>query len=767
MSALVTLARGMARRQLLGLIAVGVLGGLGMGVASTAASGARRADTAYARLREASLSPDALFDATTLSDHDVERLAALPGVSGIARFSYTPVAPDPLVPGVSGGGFVGLDDDFLVNVYRPLVVRGRLAARGAPDEVVVNEAMARDGHLRVGQRVQLISGFDGPASLGSATVVGVVRGIFDVGANARLASVLLSASFLEAHRDGVQLGPQPAALLRLSGGEADLPAFGRAASEALGRDLGIQFTGSGEAVAVNRTLRVQTVGLATLALAAGVATLAAVVQALQRVLQRALRDLPILISIGVQPRQRVILGGLLVGPVVAAGGLVAAATTVLASPLIPTGLARQIDPLRGLHLDLPVLVGVLVVWALVLGPAGAVLAWRVSRPHRTTTAGRVRRLVTSLPFRARMGCEAALTPLHSAGGAASGAAVVAAVVAVAGVVTVFTFGASLTHLLTTPALQGWSFDAAVSSEDGIDSLRTSLAALADDPAVRQVGWATPVDVEIEGVQIEAYAFDPQGDRVHPTMRSGRAPSTDGEIALGADLLRGGHLSLGDPVTVSGPRGKASLVIVGTATYPEMGHNGDLGTGASITRGVAERLGAPEHGSLALVRMRPGQTPAVLKAYASVGEIVTPFRPSRVRNLEQVGALPWVLGAFASMLGVLAVGHGLWSSIRGRRRDLGVLVSLGFRPRDIRALLLWQVGCVAAIGVIVGGSVGIIAGTAAWSTVATATAVVERTWVPTASLVLVSLGAFLACALVGLTGGRWIGAERVAAALRGE
>jgi hypothetical protein len=769
MSALITLARGMARRQLVGLVALAVVGGLGLGVAMTAAADARRADSAYARLRHASLAPDALFDGTGLQDQDVDRLAAFPGVTGIARFSYTPVAPSPLVPGADAGAFVGFDPDFLVHVYRPVALRGRLPDPAADDEVVVNEAMERAARLRVGQRVQLMSGFEDPAPIGSATVVGVVRGIFDVGANAGSPSMLLSRSFLDGHREGVQLGAQPGALVRLTGGEAGLATFQRHASAALGHAVNAQFSGSEEAKPTERTLRVQTVGLAMLALVAALATLAAVVQAFNRMLERALVDLPILVSIGVKPRQRIVLGVLLAVPVAVLGAAISAGAVVLASPLIPTGFARQVDPLRGIHPDMSVLSTGIAAWVLTLGGAGALLAWRLGRRSgRAMATGRVHRLLLALPYRARLGCESALVPLRSAGGAAARAAVVAAALSVTGVVAVSTFGASLSHLLDRPPLQGWSFDATIVNGDtALDDLRHSLAALTSDSAVSQVAWVTLADIQIHGTPLEAYAFDPDGGGVHPTMRSGRPPLADDEIALGADLLRSGDLSVGDTVDVSGPSGTVPLVVVGSAAYPEIGNNSDIGTGVSLTRGAARRVGAVEHGGAALIRMHPGRSTRALAKYAAVGEIVTPFRAPRVRNLEQIGALPWVLAALASVLGVLAVGHGLWSSISARRRDIAVLASIGFRPRDIRAMLLWQVACLAAIGVIVGGVAGTLLGGRAWSTVATSTAVVDRHAMPLLAVGLICVGVFVACGAVGLVGSRWTRPGRIELGLQEE
>jgi hypothetical protein len=753
----------MARRQTAALVALALLGGLGLGFATTAASGARRADSAYNRLRVESLAPDALFDVTDLSDQDVARLARLRGVLSIARFSYTPVAPSPLMPGVDAGAFVGLDPDFLFSVYRPIVLSGRLPDPTAGDEVVVNEALARIGHLEAGQRVELVSGFDQPAPIGEATVVGIVRGIFDVGANSGNPTVLLSERFLEQHRDGVQLGPQPAGLVRLVGGERDLPAFRRDAGEIVGRDVVPGFSGDDEATGPNRTLRVQTVGLGILALVAGIVTLGAVAQALSRLLDRALADLPMLVAIGVRPRQRLTLGALLALPVALGGGVVAMGLAFVASPLIPTGFARTVDPVRGHHLDVTIVAGALCVWALMLVGAGVGLAWR--HGHSTgRDLGRRRRSIRALPLRVRLGCEAALAPVSGAGGIAARSALVAAVVGVGGVVSVATFGASLAHLLDAPELQGWSFDAAiVNGDEDVDSMRQALAALPEDRAISEVGWATLVDIDIGGRAVEAYAFDPGSERLHPTVGSGRPPSADDEIVLGRDF----DASLGDRVVVSGPAGQESLVVVGSATYPELGNNSDLGGSASLARATASRLGAVEHGSAALIRLRAGHVPAELDAYSDVGEVVTPFRSPRVRNLEELGELPWLLALFASAVGLLAVGHGLWASARARRRERAVLASIGFCPGDLRAMLLWQALCIAGIGAIVGVAAGVVGGTDAWSVVADATAVVDHKVVPWLLVALIVGGACVAFTLMALAEAHRTREARISDVLRGE
>ncbi len=770
MTAIVALARVLVRRGLAALVLIGLLGGIGVGFAMTAAAGARRADTAYTRLRDVTLAPDGFFQADGLDAADIARIGELPQVAGVARFSYTPVAPRPLRPGQDAGAFVAFDEDLLDRVYRPLVVEGRLAVPGAADEVVVNESLARVGHLRVGQRVDLDAGFEDVVAIGAATVVGIVRGTFDVGVNSGNPSMLLSSGFFRAHEAALLLPGQHFGLVRLTHGERDVASFRRDVADAMGRDIGFQFSGGEEATVIDRTLRVQTVGLGLLAAVAALVTLAAVGQALSRQLARLLADLPTLVAIGILPRSRRAISALVALPTVLAGAAVAATVAYAASPRVPTGFARTVDPVRGYHLDVLVTTVGVIVWLAVIGSSAVVLGGRSRVPRPPRVGQSARRLLARLPLAARLGSEAALVPLRSASGPAARAALSAAALSLAGVMTIVTFGASLHHLLTTPALQGWSFDAAISAgeETSIDALRSSLSGIADDPAVEQVGWVALVNLTIEGGSFEAYAFDPDASGVHPTMRSGRAPLADDEIALGADLVRArpGH-PIGDTVTVAGADGSRRLRVVGSATYPEVANNADLGSTASLTLPAARAIGAQEVGAVALVRLAPGATTAALDRYRSSGEVVTPFEAPRVRNLRQIGVLPWLLAGFVALVGALAIAHGLWVSVRTRRRELSVLRSIGFRPRDVRAMHLAQAACVAAIGIGVGLLASAVVARRAWSIVAAGTAVVDRLVVPAGLLALTALAALVVAGVVGLAAARWSGRTPPAAGLRGE
>ena len=775
MTAVIALARHMWRRQLVGFVSLGIIGGLGMGFAMTAAEGSRRADSAYDRLRSATLAPDFFLEESDLDDSEVAKLGALDNVSGIGRLAYAPVAPAPLTPGEDAGAFVGLDADSLTAVYRPLVISGRLARIDATDEVVINEVLAKVGNFRAGQRVPLLSGFSSegePRSIGDATIVGVVRGIFDVGAVTSNPFMLLGKAFMDSHRDTVQVGGEPFTLVRFVHGESDFADFQRSAASVLGRDLGSGFPANGEAVSINRTLTVQTIGLGLLAAVAFVVTIAAAMEALSRILDRAFANLPVLIALGFEPRHRRTLGALLAAPVALIGVVVGCVAALLGSPLVPTGFARAVDPISGIHLDPLVTTLIALAWLVLLLGIGVVVAWlRWGRPERRRSQSWMRRSLAPLPVRMRLGCEAALVPARGRAAAASRSALVAGIFAVLGVTAVGTFGVSLGNLVNQPALYGWNFDASFSQGDGsIQSLQQALSGLEEDDAVSQLTWVSITGIDLDGQAVEVFAFDQPGALIHPTMRFGHPPLADDEIVVGADFYAAAHVRLGDTIRAAGPDGEVQLRVVGSATYPELGNNSDLANNASITLAAARRLGAPEQSAVALIRMTDGADVSELKKYTCPNdcpELVLPNKPSRVRNLQQVGAMPWVLGGFLVALGLLAVGHAFWRSLLSRRRHFSILGALGFGASDVRAIVLWQAASIAVVAVAIGLPAGIIVGRQVWSRVALATGVVNRIVAPVGWIALGALVVLMLCLAIAAMMRHVVGRYEIAAGLSAE
>ncbi len=136
--------RAARRRHWLGIVVLATLAGLGLGLTSVALTGARRAETAFERLQVATLAPDAgLQDVEGVPEEVIATVAADPAVTALARWAFTPVRPDSVE---EAGAFIGLDEPFLDEVYRPVVIEGRRSRPGT-DEVMANETLAEIADL--------------------------------------------------------------------------------------------------------------------------------------------------------------------------------------------------------------------------------------------------------------------------------------------------------------------------------------------------------------------------------------------------------------------------------------------------------------------------------------------------------------------------------------------------------------------------------------------------------------------------------------------
>ena len=65
------------------------------------------------------------------------------------------------------------------------------------------------------------------------------------------------------------------------------------------------------------------------------------------------------------------------------------------------------------------------------------------------------------------------------------------------------------------------------------------------------------------------------------------------------------------------------------------------------------------------------------------------------------------------MAIATLAHALFSSARRRRRELAILKVLGFRRRQVSAAIAWQATVVAAIAIVVGVPLGIVAGRWGW------------------------------------------------------
>ena len=121
-------------------------------------------------------------------------------------------------------------------------------------------------------------------------------------------------------------------------------------------------------------------------------------------------DVEQLRSIGTTRRQRAAAISLALAPAAAAGAVLAGVGHVLASPLMPVGYARRLEPNPGSDFDWTVPTAGVTALAAVVVLSATVSAWRAARHRRVTNrpapAGRHGRLFSSLPAPVALGLTA-------------------------------------------------------------------------------------------------------------------------------------------------------------------------------------------------------------------------------------------------------------------------------------------------------------------------------------------------------------------------
>ena len=123
------------------------------------------------------------------------------------------------------------------------------------------------------------------------------------------------------------------------------------------------------------------------------------------------------------------------------------------------------------------------------------------------------------------------------------------------------------------------------------------------------------------------------------------------------------------------------------------------------------------------------------------------RISADRELPHRRQRPIVLATGLAIGAIVALALTLMTSVRRRRRDLALLKTLGFTRRQLAATVASQASIVALLGAVVGVPVGIVAGRSLWTRFARDISAVPKPTVPTLSVAIVAIGAFVLANLV--------------------
>lgn len=787
MSWLTYRVRAEVRTRWRSLLALALFVALIGGVVLTAAAGARRTQTAVDRLGAAAGDVDGFLDVHGTDQSKWDDIGRLPSVEMAAKVAFVYAFPD--VDGYFP--FLAFTDPNAADVNGGVLVAGRRPNPKAANELVLSEATAKAIGARPGSTLNTVTvppedveafneseDYDPAGPRLPLKVVGIVRSGQDIASRGGDPTVtFLSYAFYEKYRD--RIGMDDASFL---------VRFGRdAGSGEVTRDLNRLFAGgpapaldaSGDpAEGLKSSTNVQAVGLMAFAGVFLLFGLAAVAQAMSRAVNAAAGDHQALSAVGLTRRGQFLdaaIPSALTGTV---GCIAAVGVAVLASPLLPVGLAGQAEPDPGVRIEPLVLLPgtaalILAVLVVVAWPA-----WRRSRQPlsgapvvtattRPTVASRLTR--TSQPALA-VGVDMATRRGRGATEVAVRTALVGTLLGALGLAAAAVFSGSLQHLLDTPSRYGWSWDVSASVPDN------KIQTVVNRDDVAAVGRAVlNATVRVDDRPINAFAIDTVKGEIPAPVAKGRGPTSSTEIALGAALRH----RIGEEVEVTTDERKARYRVVGIALSASPDDPIPMDGGALLSPDGLERLGLlkakydSEDSAYrqTLITFREGVDQRVASRTIPIKSqndrtVTFPRPPAEVAKLDQVRDLPRLLALFLGALAIVALLHALAQTVQRRRVELGVLRAIGFTRRQVAGAIGWQAAALAVVGAAVGLPLGTAVGRWLWSGVAQGLGVAAHPQVAVTLLLVVPIaGAF--AALVGLALGGWTGRTTAAAALRAE
>ncbi|HTS99267.1 MAG TPA: ABC transporter permease [Streptosporangiaceae bacterium] len=841
--------RATIRRRLGGYLALALVVGLIGGIALASVTAARRTDSSYPDYL-ASTNPSGLIiqpnsngapgetaaQGYRLYQGLLTQLRHLPHVRALATadaFYAALLAPHGRYGRVlfTQVQLVASSDGMFASQDRLTIIQGRKAVR--PDEVVATNRAAATLHLHVGSRVPVGIWAPGPSGGLPPFYRKLDLTVTGIGA----VSTQVVQDDIDADRTGFLIGTPtldrefvPCCVatsyigLRLANGGYDAavgqeyvnltktsPYFAGGAAQ-LVQLLELYNTGAIEAEAQS-AIHPEAVALAVFGIIAALAAMIIGAQSISRQLRAATDDADILRALGAGPAATSADSFLGILAAVVAGALLAVAVAIGLSPFSLFGPVRQVQPGRGIYLDWAVLgLGALGL-AVILGGVAVVIGYRQA-PHRAAARPRppgrgsavVRAgLGAGLGATGVTGLRMALEPGRGRTAVPVRSVLAGAVLAVMVGAATLTFGASLSNLVSRPALYGWNFSYALYSTDGWGPFPPAAVTplLHRDKLIAASTGVYFLTVQIDGQTVPGI-LSATRPAVGPQILSGTGLDGPGDIVLGRGTLAQLHKQVGDDVTVQlGPVIRdARLKIVGTAALPALGDtlgiHPSLATGAILPTSVVSHAALFEAGPYSgpnaiFVRLRPGvsqaaglrslqqiasyynqvtHSPRVVDSFGPealelTANVLPVQRPAEIVNYKSMGTMPAVLAGGVAAGAVAALGLALVASVRRRRRDLALLKTLGFTRRQLATTVAWQSTVVAVVGLVIGIPLGIAVGRWLWIAFARELSTVPDPVVPAASVALAAIAALALANLVAALPGRAAARTPAASLLRAE
>jgi putative ABC transport system permease protein len=214
----------------------------------------------------------------------------------------------------------------------------------------------------------------------------------------------------------------------------------------------------------------------------------------------------------------------------------------------------------------------------------------------------------------------------------------------------------------------------------------------------------PVNLTGGKDRVEAQFVRGDGAATGPQVLSGHWPNRAGEIAVSSRFLNQRGLTMGDTLTIEVDGRRTPVRIVGLVLINSDGIvYGDWST--------LERLAPDRRADQYVVDLEPGTDQQSYLNAVEAGDPGLDPVSSDNRGSDQADVLigaATVLTLVLGMVAALGVFNTVVLNARERRRDLGMLKSIGMTPRQVVTMMITSMGALGVLGGLVGLPLGIVA-----------------------------------------------------------
>lgn len=307
--------------------------------------------------------------------------------------------------------------------------------------------------------------------------------------------------------------------------------------------------------------------------------------------------------------------------------------------------------------------------------------------------------------------------------------------------------------------------------------------------------ALPGELTINGESVPAMAGRPGMHDLPIPVVTGRYPTGEDEVALGARTAKQLGLTVGDRVALATAYGERDGRIVGLVVLPSIGpYQADrvgLGTGALLSSRFLDSLVAWAEQERDLP---PGALSGALGAFVAIdladgvdagafvrqlqAEVGTwdvdgfppvlyprAVRPPEIADVAAIRTAPNLLAALLATTMALSLALAITLATRARRRELAILRALGCTTRQLRATVAWHSLTVIAFGLLVGIVLGMSIGSVTWREFAGSLGVVPTVGLPLRRMSFVTVAAVAIALVAGAIPARTAASSAAASQLR--